>query len=155
MSADARFRQTAQELGYSFDGEIKIGGNYVPIVRHQNELYISGQIPRVGDTVVVTGRAGADTSLAQAQLAAKICAMRALALVQRSLGSLDEVKRLLRMTLYVQCAEDFTQQSEVADAASEILFFVLGDAGAHTRSSIGVYQLPKNATVELDLIAAV
>ena len=155
MSADARFRQTAEELGYSFDGEIKIGGNYVPIVRHQNELYISGQIPRVGDTVVVTGRAGADTSLAQAQLAAKICAMRALAFVQRSLGSLDEVKRVLRMNLYVQCAEDFTQQSEVADGASEILFFVLGDAGAHTRSSIGVYQLPKNATVELDLIAAV
>ncbi|WP_426114613.1 RidA family protein [Pseudomonas sp. DSP3-2-2] len=155
MSADARFRQTAEELGYSFDGEIKIGGNYVPIVRHQNELYISGQIPRVGDTVVVTGRAGADTSLAQAQLAAKICAMRALALLQRSLGSLDEVKRLLRMNLYVQCAEDFTQQSEVADGASEILFFVLGDVGAHTRSSIGVYQLPKNATVELDLIAAV
>lgn len=155
MSADARFSQAAENLGYSFDGEIKIGGNYVPIVRHQNELYISGQIPRVGDTVVVTGRAGADTSLAQAQLAAKICAMRALALVQRSLGSLDEVKRLLRMTLYVQCAEDFTQQSEVADGASEVLFFVLGDAGAHTRSSIGVYQLPKNATVELDLIAAV
>ncbi|HEX8542103.1 MAG TPA: RidA family protein [Pseudomonas sp.] len=155
MSADARFRQTADELGYSFDGEIKIGGNYVPIVRYQNELYISGQIPRVGDTVVVTGRAGADTSLVQAQLAAKICAMRALALLQRSLGSLDEVKRLLRMNLYVQCAEDFTQQSEVADGASEILFFVLGDAGAHTRSSIGVYQLPKNATVELDLIAAV
>ena len=155
MSADARFSQAAENLGYSFDGEIKIGGNYVPIVRHQNELYISGQIPRVGDTVVVTGRAGADTSLAQAQLAAKICAMRALALVQRSLGSLDEVKRLLRMTLFVQCAEDFTQQSEVADGASEVLFFVLGDAGAHTRSSIGVYQLPKNATVELDLIAAV
>ncbi|OCR21475.1 endoribonuclease L-PSP [Pseudomonas syringae] len=155
MSADARFRQTAEELGYSFDGEIKIGGNYVPLIRHHNELYISGQIPRVGDTVVVTGRAGADTSLAQAQLAAKICAMRALALLQRSLGSLDEVKRLLRMNLYVQCAEDFTQQSEVADGASEILFFVLGDVGAHTRSSIGVYQLPKNATVELDLIAAV
>jgi enamine deaminase RidA (YjgF/YER057c/UK114 family) len=104
---------------------------------------------------MVTGRAGADTTLAQAQLAAKICAMRALALLQRSLGSLDDVKRLLRMTLYVQCAQDFTRQSEVADGASEVLFFVLGDAGAHTRSSIGVYQLPKNATVELDLIAAV
>ncbi|WP_426139670.1 RidA family protein [Pseudomonas sp. DWP3-1-2] len=155
MSADARFRQTAEALGYSFEGEIKIGGNYVSVVRHQNELYISGQIPRVGDTVVVTGRAGTDATLAQAQLAAKICAMRALALLQRSLGSLDEVKRLLRMTLYVQCSEDFTQQSEVADGASDVLFFVLGEAGAHTRSSIGVYQLPKNATVELDLIAAV
>jgi enamine deaminase RidA (YjgF/YER057c/UK114 family) len=81
--------------------------------------------------------------------------MRALALLQRSAGSLDGIKRLLRMNLYVQCAQDFTRQSEVADAASEVLFFVLGDVGAHTRTSVGVYQLPKNATVELDLIAVV
>jgi len=155
MSADARFNLIATQLGYSFEGEIKIGGNYVPLVRNGNEIYISGQIPRVGDAIVVTGRAGADASLAQGRLAAKICAMRALALLQRSVGSLNEIKRLLRMNLYVQCAADFTQQSEVADGASEVLFFVLGEAGAHTRSSIGVYQLPKNATVELDLIAVV
>lgn len=155
MSADQRFNLIAEKLGYSFDGDIKIGGNYVPLVRNGNEIYISGQIPRVGDTVVVTGRAGADATLAQARTAAKVCAMRALALLQRSVGSLDEIKRLLRMNLYVQCAADFTQQSEVADGASEVLFFVLGEAGAHTRSSIGVYQLPKNATVELDLIAVV
>lgn len=155
MSADARFNLIATQLGYSFDGEIKIGGNYVPLVRNGNEIYISGQIPRVGDAIVVTGRAGADATLAQARLAAKVCAMRALALLQRSVGSLDEIKRLLRMNLFVQCAADFTQQSEVADGASEVLFFVLGEAGAHTRSSIGVYQLPKNATVELDLIAVV
>lgn len=153
MSADARFDQIAAELGYSFDGEIKIGGNYVPLIRNGNEIYISGQIPRVGDTVVATGRAGADATLAQAQRAAKVCAMRALALLQRSVGSLDQVERLLRMNLYVQCTDSFTLQSEVADGASEVLFFVLGQAGAHTRSSIGVLQLPKNATVELDLIA--
>jgi len=155
MSADQRFNLIAEKLGYSFDGDIKIGGNYVPLVRNGNEIYIRGQIPRVGDTVVVTGRAGADATLVQARTAAKVCAMRALALLQRSVGSLDEIKRLLRMNLYVQCAADFTQQSEVADGASEVLFFVLGEAGAHTRSSIGVYQLPKNATVELDLIAVV
>ncbi|MBC3952216.1 RidA family protein [Pseudomonas folii] len=155
MSADQRFNLIAEQLGYSFDGEIKIGGNYVPLIRHNDEIYISGQIPRVGDTVVVTGRAGADTTLAQAQLGAKVCAMRALALLQRSAGSLDGIKRLLRMNLYVQCAQDFTRQSEVADAASEVLFFVLGDVGAHTRTSVGVYQLPKNATVKLDLIAVV
>ena len=155
MSADQRFNLIATQLGYSFEGDIKIGGNYAPLVRNGNEIYISGQIPRVGDTVVVTGRAGADATLAQARTAAKVCAMRALALLQRSVGSLDEIKRLLRMNLYVQCAADFTQQSEVADGASEVLFFVLGEAGAHTRSSIGVYQLPKNATVELDLIAVV
>ena len=100
MSADQRFNLIAEQLGYSFDGEIKIGGNYVPLIRHNDEIYISGQIPRVGDKVVVTGRAGADTTLAQAQLAAKVCAMRALALLQRSAGSLDGIKRLLRMNLY-------------------------------------------------------
>lgn len=155
MSTDLRFKQAAEELGYSFDGEIKIGGNYVALIRHDNHIYISGQIPRVGDEVVVTGRAGADVSLEQAQKGAKISAMRALALLQRNLGSLDLVKRILRISLFVQCTEDFTLQSEVADAASALLLFVLGDAGAHTRTSIGAYQLPKNATVELDLIAAV
>ena len=154
MSADARFQQAAEKLGYDFDGEIKIGGNYVPLIRHGDDIYISGQIPRVGDTVVVTGRTGADVSLEKAQLAAKIGAMRGLALLQRNLGSLDRVKRILRITVYVQCTAEFTQQSEVADGASEILFSVLGEAGAHTRTSVGVYQLPKNAAVEIDLVAA-
>jgi enamine deaminase RidA (YjgF/YER057c/UK114 family) len=153
MSCDVRFKEACERLGYDFDGEIKIGGNYVPLVRHEDQIYISGQIPRVGDTVLVTGRAGADVTLEQAQLGAKISALRAIALLQRSLGSLDKIKRVLRMTLFVQCTDSFTQQSEVADGASELLFFVLGEAGAHTRSSVGVYQLPKNATVEMDLIA--
>ena len=88
MDRDELFRQAAADLGYSFDGELKIGGNYVPLLRSGNQLYVSGQIPRVGDTVVVTGRAGSEVPLAQAQLAAKVCVMRALALLQRSLGSL-------------------------------------------------------------------
>lgn len=157
MSRDARFEEQAQALGYRFDGEIKIGGNYVPLVRDGHHIYLSGQIPRVGDTVVVTGAAGAGAgaSLADAQKAAKVCAMRALALLQRALGSLDAVQSILRITVYVQSAPTFTQQSEVADGASEVLFAVLGDAGAHTRTSVGVLQLPKNATVEVDLIASV
>jgi len=154
-SRAARFDAAARALGYDFDGQIKIGGNYVPVVRHGNEIYISGQIPRVGDSVVVTGRAGAETSLAQAQLAAKVCVLRALALLRQAAGSLDRVHKVLRISVFVQSAADFTQQSEVADGASEILYAVLGEAGQHTRTSIGVYQLPKNATVEIDLIAVV
>lgn len=155
MTRDSAFNEEAALLGYSFDGEIKIGGNYVPLVQDGNHVYISGQIPRVENTVVVTGAAGAETSLSQAQLAAKVCVMRALALLQRSLGTLEQVKAILRITVYVQSAPSFTQQSEVADGASEILFKVLGQAGAHTRTSVGVLQLPKNATVEIDLIATV
>jgi enamine deaminase RidA (YjgF/YER057c/UK114 family) len=74
---DAAFARISAELGYDFSGEIKIGGNCVPYVVNGAEVYVSGQIPRVGDKVVATGRAGADVSLSQAQLAAKVCAMRA------------------------------------------------------------------------------
>lgn len=152
-SRNTRFAAIQAELGYSFDGEIKIGGNYVPVVQHGDQVFVSGQIPRVGNTVVVTGRVGSETSVQQAQLAAKICVMRALTLLKQSLGSLDRVKHILRITVFVQSAQDFTQQSEVADAASEVLYAVLGPAGAHTRTSVGVVQLPKSASVEIDLIA--
>ena len=81
--------------------------------------------------------------------------MRALTLLRQELGSLDAIARILRINVYVQSGEDFTQQSEVADGASDLLFDILGEAGAHTRTSVGVYQLPKNATVELDVVATV
>jgi enamine deaminase RidA (YjgF/YER057c/UK114 family) len=155
MSRDERFTKEAATLGYGFDGEIKIGGNYVPLLRDGNHIYVSGQIPRVDNTVVVTGPVGTEVSLGQAQVAAKVCVMRALALLKRSLGSLERVKAVPRICVYVQSAQAFTEQSEVADGASEILFSVLGPAGAHTRTSVGVLQLPKNATVEVDLIATV
>lgn len=155
MSRDNKFNEEAAALGYSFDGEIKIGGNYVPLLREGNTVYVSGQIPRVGSDIVVTGSAGDQTDLSRAQVGAKICAMRALALLQRSLGSLERVKAILSISVFVQSAQHFTQQSEVADGASDLLFKVLGSAGAHTRTSVGVYQLPKNATVELSLVATV
>ena len=153
---DKNFFEQAHLLGYNFDGEIKIGGNYVPLVRDRHHVYVSGQIPRVGSDVVVTGAVGSDVLLADAQKAAKVCVMRGLALLQRSLGSLEHIQSVPRITVYVQSAPNFTQQSEVADGASEVLFQVLGSqAGAHSRTSVGVLQLPKNATVEIDLIASV
>jgi enamine deaminase RidA (YjgF/YER057c/UK114 family) len=155
MSRDKVFDEVAKELGYTFDGEIKVGGNYVALIRDGNTVYISGQIPRVENTVVVTGAAGDGVSLMEAQRSAKICAMRALALLRNSLGTLDKVRSILRITVYVQSSPSFTLQTEVADGASEVFYRVLGPAGAHTRTSIGVLQLPKNATTEIDLIAAV
>jgi len=155
MSRDARWMNEAAQLGHAFDGEIRIGGNYTPVVQDGRHVYVSGQIPRVGDAVVVTGAAGGAATLAQAQHAARVCVMRALALLQRHLGSLDRVVGVPRMTVYVQSAAGFTQQSEVADAASDILLRVLDVAARHARTSVGVAQLPKDATVELDLVAAV
>ncbi len=152
---EEKFQAVAALLGHSFDGEIKMGGSYTSVVGHGDQAYVSGQIPRVGSTVMVMGRVGSAATLARAQTAAKISAMRALALLRQELGSLDGIAKILRMTVCVQAAKDFTQLNEVGDAASEVLYAVLGKAGVHTRASIGVFQLPKNASVELDLIAAV
>ena len=157
-AADAAFTHAALAPGHSFEGEIRIGGNYTSLLKHGDTAYISGQVPRVGEVVVVTGRVGkpgAEVPLSQAQHAAKICAMRALAILRQSFGSLARVKQVLRITVCVQCTADFTQQSEVADAASDLLHEILGERGTHSRTSMGVYQLPKNASVEQDMIVAI
>jgi enamine deaminase RidA (YjgF/YER057c/UK114 family) len=155
MTADARFQQVAQELGHDFSGEIKIGGNYTPVVRDGHQLYVSGQIPRVGDEVLFVGAVGDAFDVVQGQQAASICAMRALAFLQRAEGSLDAIDAILRITVYVRSAPTFIQQSEVADGASNVLCRVLGPRGVHTRTSVGVVQLPKGAAVELELVATV
>ena len=141
------------EYGFDPTAELRIGGRYTSLVRDGRQLYLSGQIPRVGDQIAVVGVVGADVTLADAQRAAAICAVRALLLLQRELGSLDKLKAVLRLTVFVHCSADFTQHSEVADGASDLLWRVLGPAGVHTRTSVGVLQLPKNAAVEVDLIA--
>jgi enamine deaminase RidA (YjgF/YER057c/UK114 family) len=152
---DDNFVAAAEALGFDLDmAEIRPVGHYVPVVLDSRYAYVAGQIPRVGDRIAVTGAAGRDATLEQARDGARICVMRLLTLLQSTLGSLDRVLQVMRMNVYVQSASDFTQQSEVADAASDILVQVLEDAGAHTRTSIGTYQLPKNATVEIDLIVA-
>ncbi|MBP7565114.1 MAG: RidA family protein [Burkholderiaceae bacterium] len=150
-----RFREIARQLGHDFEGEILVGGNYAPAVVHGGQLHISGQVPRVGTALVATGRVGDTLTLTQAQAAARVCAMRTLGLTLQALGSLEHVARVLKINVYVQCAPDFTQISEVADAASEVLHTVLGEAGIHARTSIGVYQLPKDAPVEIDLVAVI
>lgn len=152
MTRDEKYAAAQQRLGYALN-EFKIGGNYTALLRDGNHLYISGQIPRVGDTIVLPGKVGESLSLAQAQIAAGVSALRCLGLLKQALGSLDQVKSILRITVYVRSAEDFDQQSEVANGASDLLAEVLGPAGAHTRTSVGVLQLPKSAAVEVDMIA--
>jgi enamine deaminase RidA (YjgF/YER057c/UK114 family) len=151
----SRFHAEAARMGYDFGGPLQIGGNYVSTVKHGGVLHISGQVPRVGTEVKVTGEAGTDVTLERAQHAAEICAMRALTLIAQAEGSLDAVRQILAVRVFTRSAPDFTQQSEVANAASDLLVRVLGPAGTHTRTSVGVAQLPKGAAVELDMTVAV
>ena len=154
MTADQRFQTSAHEMGLDFSADIKIGGNYSPVVRDGKRLWVSGQIPRVGDEVLFVGALGETLDLVQGKQAAAIGAMRVLALLQRTLGSLESIAAVLRITVYVRSGAHFTQQSEVADGASDVICRVLGPRGVHTRTSVGVIQLPKGAAVELDVVAA-
>jgi enamine deaminase RidA (YjgF/YER057c/UK114 family) len=154
MSCDERFIALAKEIGYDIYGENTAGGHYAPLVRHHDELYVSGLVPRMHGKMQYPGRVGLELSLTDAQSAASISAMRGLALIVDAIGSLDKIKSLIRITVYVKSTADFVDLSEVANGASDVFSHVLGDAGKHTRTTVGVYQLPKNAAVEVDMIAA-
>lgn len=152
---DTALAQAADALDFPLGEPIQIGGRYSAVRRDGRDCWVSGQVPRVRDTVVVTGAVGDTVDQERARHAARVCALRALCLLQAELGSLRAVASVLRVTVYVRSAPDFTGQSEVADAASDLLVAVLGDAGRHSRTSVGVAQLPKGAAVELDLVARV
>ncbi|WP_426234406.1 RidA family protein [Pseudomonas sp. TWP3-2] len=154
MTCDERFIALAKELNYDINGENTVGGNYAPLVRHHDELYISGMVPRADGKIQYPGRVGQELTLQDAQAAASISAMRCLAFIVDAVGSLDKIKSLLRVTVYVKSTADFVDLSEVANGASDVFSHVLGDVGRHTRTTVGVYQLPKNAAVEVDMIVA-
>ena len=152
MTRDERLRQVAAEFAFDPDEEIKIGGKYTPILIDENLAYIAGQIPRVGSVVRFTGIVGADISLGEARRAAGTSTLRALSLILKQCGTLDVISAVPRITVFVRSAPDFTMQSEVADGASDVLDAVLGDVSMHTRTSVGVLQLPKGASVEVDFV---
>lgn len=154
-SRDAVFEQLARESGVDVDEEVRAGANYEVATRYGDQIFVSGQIPRVRGVIVGTGRVGDTATLEQGRAAARVSILRVLSILRRSLGSLARVKKVLRVTVFVQSASDFTQQSEVADAASDILYRVFAPDGGHARTSVGVCQLPKNAAVEIDLVAAI
>lgn len=131
------------------------GGIYSPVVVHAGIAYVSGQLPRLNDIVQYVGKVGRDVDLPTACEAARLCALQCLAALEKTLGSLDRVERLLKVTGYVACTEDFAQQPAVIDAASALFVERLGDRGLHARAAIGVAALPRGASVEVELIAAV
>lgn len=128
--------------------------NYVPVVLHGDVAYVSGQLPKQNGEVRIKGKVGDTISIEQAQEAARVCAIQAVACLSEVLGSIDRITKIIRLSGFVASAPDFHQQPAVIDAASELMVEVFGDAGRHARSAIGVAVLPRNAAVELEVIAA-
>ncbi|HSV69980.1 MAG TPA: RidA family protein [Methylibium sp.] len=151
---DTLLRKFAADLGLDPAEAIVAVPKYEPTVEHDGQLFVSGQIPRLRGEVAVVGRIGAETDVEAGRQAARLCVVRALMAVRQSAGTLERVQRVLRMNVYLRCAPEFAALSEVADAASEILYAVFKPDGGHTRTTVGVAQLPKHAAVELDLLVA-
>ena len=128
---------------------------YVPTVEHGGLLYISGQLPFREDGTLITGRLGEDYDVAHGQEAAERCAVMLMAQIQRALGSLDRVERIVKLGAFVASDPHFTDQPKVANGASELMEKVFGEAGRHSRSAVGVPVLPLGAAVEIDAIVAI
>lgn len=142
------------QLGLTLPPAPAAVASYVPFTREGTTLYISGQIPLEGGKPAFVGHLGAELTVDQGQAAARLCALNALAQVKAAAGDLDKVARVLRLVGYVACAPEFIDAHKVMNGASELLASVLGDAGRHARSAVGVAVLPLGVPVEVELTVA-
>jgi enamine deaminase RidA (YjgF/YER057c/UK114 family) len=149
-----QWRERFTELGLEVPPVVKPVAAYVPAVRTGNLVYTSGQLPIVDGELKYVGKVGADVTVEEAKAAAQICALNCLAAVHDLVG-LDALVRVVKVVGFVASAPGFTGQPVVVNGASEFLGSVLGDAGVHARSAVGVAELPLNTPVEVELIAEV
>ena len=127
-------------------------GNYVGCVVDGDTIYVGGHGPTDGSTVV-TGKVGTDVSLAEATRAARLTGLSILATLEAELGNLDRIERIVKVFGMVNCAPGFNQTPAVIDGCSDLLVEVFGEAGRHTRSAVGLAELPFDIAVEIELIA--
>lgn len=144
-----------RKLGLELPEAVPPAFQYVPVVVHGGLAWVSGQVPRSGNRILITGKVGAEVGIADAQAAARACVLQALAQLKETLGDLGRVERIVKVTGFVASAPGFTQQPQVIDAASELLGQLLGESGRHARSAVGVAELPRGVPVEIELVAAV
>jgi enamine deaminase RidA (YjgF/YER057c/UK114 family) len=143
------------DLGYALPPVPTPLAAYVPATRVGRLVFTSGQLPVRDAALVSTGRldSGDEEALDRATAAARVAALNALAVLAHEAGSLDAIHRVVKITVFVASAPEFTAQPAVADGASRLLRDVFGERGAHARSAVGVAALPLDATIEIELIA--
>ena len=146
MSYEARLK----ELGIELPDIPTPGGNYLHAVLSGNHLYLSGKVDRD-----VVGKVGAEVTLEQAYAAARQIALFQLAVIRAELGSLDRVKRIVKVFGMVNSAPDFAKQPAVINGFSDLLIELFGENGRHARSAVGMASLPNHVAVEIEAIIEV
>lgn len=140
-------------LGITLPDAPAPAANYVPYVQTGNLLFISGQVPMVDGAIQVTGKVGDDVSLESAQDQARICAINILAQAHAATGGdLTKVKQIVKLGGFVACTDDFANQPEVINGASNLMADVFGTNGQHARFAVGTNALPRGVCVEIDAV---
>jgi enamine deaminase RidA (YjgF/YER057c/UK114 family) len=148
VSAEARLA----ELGIALPEVPPAAGLYAPCVQSGSLLFISGQIPIAGGRPMALGKLGARFTTPEAVPFARQCALQALAIARAHLGSLDRVRRVVKVTGFVASAPGFVEQPAVINGASQPLIDVFGEMGRHARAAVGLAELPAGVPVEVEFI---
>ncbi len=127
-------------------------GSYVPVVVADIFAFLSGQIPVENGRVKFQGKVGRDITLEEGQRAARLCTINGLAQLKKTLGSLDEIFRIVKVTGFVNCESGFVEQPSVINGASDLLVQLFGEIGRHARAAVGVNSLPLDSAVEVEMI---
>jgi enamine deaminase RidA (YjgF/YER057c/UK114 family) len=140
------------ELEIELPPPFPAAGNYLACVIDGGLVYVSGHGPIAGN-VMVRGKVGRDLTLEEGQHAARLTGLSILATLNAELGDLDRIERMLKVFGMVNCAPGFNQTPAVIDGCSDLLVEIFGEAGRHTRSAVGVAELPFDIAVEIELTA--
>jgi enamine deaminase RidA (YjgF/YER057c/UK114 family) len=141
-----------KQLGIELPAAPKPLGSYVPLVRTGNLVFLSGILPLVEGKLTREGRVGEKVTVDEAREAARTAAINALAILKSNLGTLNKIRRCVKITGYVSSAPDFTEQPKVLNAASDFMLEIFGEVGRHARAAVGANVLPLNSPVELEFI---
>ena len=130
-------------------------GNYVKVVRSGNLLFTAGHGPTKADGSNITGKVGKDLTLEQGTEAARQAGIAILSTLKAELGDLNKVRRIVKVLGMVNCTENFTDQPKVMNGFSDLMVAVFGDKGKHARSAVGMYVLPSNIAVEVEIVVEI
>jgi enamine deaminase RidA (YjgF/YER057c/UK114 family) len=130
-------------------------GAYLPTVRSANLLFVSGVLPMVDGRLLFKGRLGLELGIDEGYEAAGVACLNALAIIKKELGSLDKVKRIVKVTGYVASSSGFHDQPKAVNGASELLLKVFGEKGKHARAAVGCVSLPGDSPVEIEMVVEV
>jgi len=144
-----------KELGIEIPEAPKPLAAYVPALRTGNYVFTAGQLPLKNGELLYAGKVGWDITAEDAVKAAEICAINCLSAVKTAIGDLNKIKQIVKIVAFVASAEGFTAQPAVANGASELMLKIFGESGKHARSAVGVAELPRGASVEIEMIVEV